>query len=132
MTLDELNRLDRARAKSELLRCCGSTRWAAAMAKARPFATLDAMQQKGDEIWASLGKTDWLEAFAASPRVLDSELYERRFGHMFVICTAEKSIEEIVSAMEARMSNGPNAELTMAAEEQRKITRLKLADLVSG
>ncbi|HXD74587.1 MAG TPA: 2-oxo-4-hydroxy-4-carboxy-5-ureidoimidazoline decarboxylase [Vicinamibacterales bacterium] len=113
--------------KAELLKCCGSTKWATAMLKAQPFDSLDAMLRKSDEVFASLKKTDLLEAFAANTRVLDSELYERRFGFSFVIDTADKSIEDIVGAMNARMSNGPHAELAIAAEEQRKITRDRLA-----
>ena len=112
--------------KAELLKCCGSTKWAAAMLKAQPFGSLEAMLRKSDEIFASLKKTDLLEAFAANARVLDSEVYERRFGHSFVIHTAGTSIEDIVAAMNARMSNGPHAELAIAAEEQRRITRDRL------
>jgi 2-oxo-4-hydroxy-4-carboxy--5-ureidoimidazoline (OHCU) decarboxylase len=113
--------------KAELLKCCGSTKWAKAMLKAQPFGSVDAALQKSDEVFASLKKTDLLEAFAANTRVLDSELYERRFGFSFVIHTADKSLEELVAAMNARMSNGPHAELAIAAEEQRKITRDRLA-----
>ena len=109
--------------KAELLKCCGSTKWAKAMLKAQPFDSVEAMLRKSDEVFATLKKTDLLEAFAANTRVLDSELYERRFGFSFVIHTAEKSLEEIVAGMNARMSNGPHAELAIAAEEQRKITR---------
>jgi 2-oxo-4-hydroxy-4-carboxy--5-ureidoimidazoline (OHCU) decarboxylase len=112
--------------KAELLKCCGSTKWAKAMLKAQPFPSVEAMLRKSDEIFASLGKTDLLEAFSANARVLDSELYERRFGFSFVIDTDDKSIEDIVAAMNARMSNGPHAELAIAAEEQRKITRGRL------
>jgi 2-oxo-4-hydroxy-4-carboxy--5-ureidoimidazoline (OHCU) decarboxylase len=117
--------------KAELLQCCGSTKWAKAMLKARPFESLEAAQRKSDEIFATLGKTDLHEAFAANTRVLDSELYERRFGFSFVIHVGDRSIEEIVAAMNARMSNGPNTELAIAAEEQRKITRERLAGLMN-
>jgi OHCU decarboxylase len=161
MTLDELNRLPAARAKPEFVRCCGSTRWATAMAKARPFASVEAMQAKGDEIWSSLGKTDWLEAFAAHPKIGDTsggsewstaeqkgmqsadeetktrvaalnELYQRRFGYIFIVCATGTSPAEMLARIQARMSNGPHAELAIAAEEQRKITRLRLAKLVDA
>lgn len=159
MTLDELNRLPSSRAVAEFTRCCGSSRWATAMAKARPFARFDAMVHKGDEIWESLGKTDWIEAFAAHPRVGDlrrasgwsaaeqsgmqsaddetkerlaslNQLYERRFGYIFIACATGKSSAELLALLEARISNGPNAELRIAADEQKKITALRLARLV--
>ena len=162
MTISGLNGLSRPRAAAELRKCCGSTRWAKAMAAARPFESLDGMQRMSDEIWASLTKTDWLEAFAAHPRIggrrpdaaaaewsaeeqagaasVDDEvtsklaalndLYERRFGHIFIVCATGKSAGEMLALLEARLSNGPNAELVNAAEEQRKITNLRLAKLV--
>ena len=161
MTLDELNRLPSPRAVAEFMRCCGSSRWASAMAAARPFTRFDAMVQKGDEIWESLGKTDWLEAFAAHPRIGDrrnvsawseaeqsgmesadeatkerlaalNQLYQRRFGYMFIVCATGKSPAEMLALLEARISNGPNAELRIAADEQRKITGLRLAKLVDA
>jgi len=69
VTLAELNALDADAAARELRRCCGSTRWAAAMAARRPFPSLDAVMDAGDRLWASLDRSDWLEAFAAHPRI---------------------------------------------------------------
>ena len=69
MDLAGLNRLDRQEAEHELLRCCGSTRWARAMAGARPFTNLAAMAAQADKIWRGLGPDDWLEAFGAHPRI---------------------------------------------------------------
>jgi OHCU decarboxylase len=71
MRLDELNALDRAAAAQALRRCCGSSRWAAMMAAARPFVSAEAMALTADIIWSALNRTDWLEAFAAHPRIGD-------------------------------------------------------------
>jgi len=57
--------------------------------------------------------------------------YEARFGHIFLICATGKSAEEILAAVRARMRNDAAAELRVAAEEQRKITRLRLEKLTS-
>src|SRR4051812_15636683 len=67
--LEELNALDAEAAARELRRCCGSSRWAARMAAARPFASLDVTQIAAAAIWWALGPADWLEAFAAHPRI---------------------------------------------------------------
>ncbi|HET9402628.1 MAG TPA: 2-oxo-4-hydroxy-4-carboxy-5-ureidoimidazoline decarboxylase, partial [Candidatus Acidoferrales bacterium] len=56
--------------------------------------------------------------------------YASRFGHIFIICAAGRNSDEIRDAIRERMSNAPNAELAIAAEEQRKITRLRLAKLL--
>lgn len=69
MTLDELNTLDHEQAIAALLQCCGSSRWAQLMASARPFANAAALADAGDRIWASLSAPDYLEAFAAHPKI---------------------------------------------------------------
>jgi 2-oxo-4-hydroxy-4-carboxy-5-ureidoimidazoline decarboxylase len=159
MTLDDLNGLDPARAEAEFRRCCGSRRWARAMAAARPFASLGAMTSVGEAIWASLPQDDWLEAFAAHPqigeqgrvsqwsaeeqartasaagdvreRLAASNLgYRSRFGYIFVVCATGKSPEEMLALLDARLTNSPSAELQVAADEQRKITGLRLAKLL--
>ena len=38
MTIEEFNKLDAAIAKAELIKCCGSDRWAGQLAKKRPFS----------------------------------------------------------------------------------------------
>jgi 2-oxo-4-hydroxy-4-carboxy--5-ureidoimidazoline (OHCU) decarboxylase len=55
--------------------------------------------------------------------------YEARFGHIFIICANAKSGDEILSALQQRLSNQPAEELAIAAEEQRKITLLRLEKL---
>ena len=69
MKLADLNALDAEAAAAEFLRCCGSTGWARQMAAARPFADAGAMALAGGVIWSSLQPADWLEAFAAHPRI---------------------------------------------------------------
>src|SRR5205807_1667170 len=61
VTLDELNALSRDVAERELAKCCGSTRWASAMAARRPFRNLDQLHRAAHEIWGSLDGADWLE-----------------------------------------------------------------------
>jgi len=57
--------------------------------------------------------------------------YEQRFGHIFLICAAGRSAEEMLASLRSRMHNDMDAELAVAAEEQRRITRLRLEKLVS-
>jgi OHCU decarboxylase len=161
MTLDDLNHLDRAAAEAAFKRCCGSTAWARAMAAARPFASVDALTSAADATWRSLAPADWLEAFAAHPKIgeqargsswSDREQsgirsaaddvrrrlasgnaeYESRFGYIFIVCATGKSAAEMLSALETRLSNEPAVELRVASEEQRKITQLRLAKLMDG
>jgi allantoicase len=57
--------------------------------------------------------------------------YAQKFGHVFLICATGKSGEEILKNLHGRMPNDPEAELRIAAEEQRKITRLRLEKLLA-
>jgi OHCU decarboxylase len=52
--------------------------------------------------------------------------YEERFGHIFIVCATGKSAEEMLALLRARRDNDAETELRAAAEEQRKITRLRL------
>src|SRR4029450_8406359 len=69
MTLVELNRLPDTRAEAEFMRCCASHRWAHLMAAERPFAGVSVMAAVAQRLWWSLAAADWLEAFAAHPRI---------------------------------------------------------------
>ena len=72
MRLADLNALPAPEAARELLRCCGSTRWVRAMAVARPFGNVAAVDEAADRIFDTLAPADWLEAFAAHPRIGES------------------------------------------------------------
>jgi allantoicase len=56
--------------------------------------------------------------------------YQSKFGHVFLIRASGKSSEEILKNMQERLSNDPELELRNAAEEHRKITRLRLERLL--
>jgi OHCU decarboxylase len=159
MTLSQLNLLPAITAEAELRRCCASRRWARLMIVERPFAGADVLAAEAERIWWSLTAADWLEAFAAHPRIgertdsawatqeqagaasatddLRSRLsrlnreYEERFGYTFIVCATGRTAEEMLAALEGRLRNAPKDELQVAAVEQRKITALRLEKLVS-
>ena len=55
--------------------------------------------------------------------------YEARFGFICIICAMGLGAGEIVTLTEERLRNEPEEELLVAADEQRKITRLRLLKL---
>jgi OHCU decarboxylase len=67
--LERLNSASAAGAQAELLKCCGSTDWARTMAARRPFRDARELLAAAEEVWWSLSEGDWLEAFAAHPRI---------------------------------------------------------------
>lgn len=57
--------------------------------------------------------------------------YEARFGHIFLVCAAGRGSAELLANLRGRLRNLPDAELRVAAEEQRKITRLRLDRVIA-
>ncbi len=66
---DHWNQLPEAEAVAHLLTCCGSRSWAEALAAQRPFASPQALFAAAEQLWFALPERDWLEAFAAHPRI---------------------------------------------------------------
>lgn len=58
--------------------------------------------------------------------------YEEKFGFIFIVCATGKSAQEMSDLLQARLPNDRQAELTNAAEEQRKIFQLRLNKLLEG
>ena len=56
--------------------------------------------------------------------------YEARFGYICIICASGRNALALLAITRERLTNSPDVELAVAAEEQRKITRLRLAKLV--
>ena len=56
--------------------------------------------------------------------------YERRFGYIYIVCATGKSAEELLAIARGRLANDPAIELAIAAEEQRKIARIRLDKLL--
>jgi 2-oxo-4-hydroxy-4-carboxy-5-ureidoimidazoline decarboxylase len=80
MKLEVVNALPEDAARAAFLKCCGSTRWAAAMIARRPFADGPALFDAARKIWNDLTPADWLEAFAAHPRIGDLDSLRAKFA----------------------------------------------------
>jgi len=61
-----------------------------------------------------------------------NRVYDQRFGHIFIVCATGKGAEEMIGLLQARLANDPQTELRIAAEEQGKITRLRLMKWMEG
>ena len=58
--------------------------------------------------------------------------YEARFGYIFIVSATGQTADAMLAMLEQRLTNGPDEELRIAAEEQRKITQLRLAKLLAA
>jgi OHCU decarboxylase len=70
--LEAFNALPATEAEAELMKCCGSLRWARDVAAARPFDDMDELLDAADLAWWSLDSSDWLEAFSHHPQIGES------------------------------------------------------------
>ena len=80
MNLAVVNTCPGAEAHAVFRRCCGSTRWADAMTALRPFDSDAALFDAARRVWWSLSRIDWLEAFAAHPKIGDLNALRARFA----------------------------------------------------
>jgi allantoicase len=77
------------------------------------------------------------EAALAAPESVLDELakanaeYEKRFGHTFIVFAAGQPASRILASLRDRLTNPPDVELSVAAGEQMKITRLRLGRLLA-
>jgi len=151
--LAAINAMAEEEAGAAMLACCGSKRWARRMAERRPFSSEADLFADAGRIWGELSERDWLEAFAAHPKIGErasgqaaaeqagargaspetlaalaraNREYEERFGYIFIVCASGRSAEEMLDLCRRRLHNAPAEELKVAAEEQRRITRLRL------
>ncbi|MDQ6788954.1 MAG: 2-oxo-4-hydroxy-4-carboxy-5-ureidoimidazoline decarboxylase [Acidobacteriota bacterium] len=165
--LKQLNQAAKEMANADFLNCCGSQTWARLMTEARPFADIAELIKQAAQIWQNLDAQDWLEAFAAHPKIgarkavshqsaqsaewsnaeqsgtqtaADSlrteleranRLYEEKFGFIFIVCATGKSAEEMLDLCRLRVHNDADSEIRFAADEQRKITEIRLKKLLN-
>jgi allantoicase len=148
-------------ARAELLACCGAAAWVRAMEAARPYGDLSTAKAHARRAAEALSEADWLEAFAAHPRIGETKggdargwssqeqagttrapaatllaladanrAYEEKHGFRYIVCATGKTAEEMLAIARERLEGDRARELVRAADEQRKITDLRLEKLV--
>lgn len=59
-----------------------------------------------------------------------NNVYQEKFGYIFIVCATGKTSEEMLMILSHRLENRPDEELRSAAAEQAKITALRLKKLM--
>lgn len=72
---------------------------------------------------------------AASEKILEqlaegNQLYEKKFGYIFIVCATGKRADEMLAILESRMDNAPEKEIEVAADQQMQITKIRLDKLL--
>jgi 2-oxo-4-hydroxy-4-carboxy-5-ureidoimidazoline decarboxylase len=91
MTPSELDALSETEAAEALRRCCGASRWVAAMVAARPFGSVGRLFIAADSAWEQCGPADWFEAFEHHPRIGDIEGLRRKFSDTAAWASGEQA-----------------------------------------
>ncbi len=89
---------------------------------------------KDPEPWSDQEQAGVADAVEATRRRLAeaNREYQARFGYMFIVCATGRTAGEMLDILERRLNNGVAGEIQVAAEEQRRITRLRLAKLLEA
>jgi len=58
--------------------------------------------------------------------------YKEKFGFIFIVCASGKSADEMLALLLERLPNTREQELENAAEEQRKITQIRINKLLEN
>jgi len=80
VNIQHINEWSEAEAREAFLRCCGATRWVERMAARRPFASEVDLFAVAEQVWQGLTRDDWLEAFAAHPKIGDLDALRAKFA----------------------------------------------------
>mmetsp|Transcript_9955 Transcript_9955/g.17430 ORF Transcript_9955/g.17430 Transcript_9955/m.17430 type:complete len:324 (-) Transcript_9955:527-1498(-) len=150
--------------QEQAITCCASHRFAQRLAAGSPCADFTDLVAAARHIWwRECGVTDWLEAFAAHPKIGDrkgsegkpaaftafsaaeqstsastlaveveealqslNQAYLERHGFIFIICAKGRPAPEILGVLKARIERTSHEEIQAAAQEQMKITELRL------
>jgi len=146
-------------AERDVLGCCQARSFARLIADGRPYPDAVALHAAIDSAFEALAWDDIAEAMSGHPRIGErtasaasaaeqagataagddvrqalaagNAAYEDRFGHVYLVCAAGRSGAELLTDLRARLGNTPAAERSVARQELRKITSLRMAKLLS-
>jgi 2-oxo-4-hydroxy-4-carboxy-5-ureidoimidazoline decarboxylase len=154
-TLSSFNAAAARDAEQAVLACCASRAFADAIAGGRPYPDRAALMAAVDAAFAALSWDDIVESMNGHPRIGDHAAsggmsaaeqsgaaaasdevrrgladgnlaYERRFGHIFLICASGLSGQEMLTQLRDRLGHDRDAERAVVRAELRTITRLRM------
>jgi 2-oxo-4-hydroxy-4-carboxy-5-ureidoimidazoline decarboxylase len=144
--------------RERLLSALSVGRWADEVAAGSPYPSLDALVAAGERAAATLTDAELDEAVGTHPRigegrggddlsaaeqaglgrrdegvdaaiVRSNEVYEHRFGRVFLIRAAGRTREEVLEELQRRLKNDPDQEAQEAKEQATQIAALRLRTL---
>jgi 2-oxo-4-hydroxy-4-carboxy-5-ureidoimidazoline decarboxylase len=113
---------------------CNEEDWKEAFAHHPKIGDVESLTKKfastaqwasGEQSGVKTASQQTIEALAEGNRE-----YEKKFGYIFIVCATGKSAEEMLEILQSRLPNSPEDEIQIAADEQNKITKLRLEKLL--
>ena len=113
---------------------CSEKDWKEAFSHHPKIGDLESLKKKFSSTagWASDEQSG---VNTASQQIIEAladgnKKYEEKFGYIFIVCAAGKSAEEMLAIFKSRLQNSPEVEIEIAADEQNKITKLRIEKLL--
>jgi 2-oxo-4-hydroxy-4-carboxy-5-ureidoimidazoline decarboxylase len=149
-------------ARQALASCCTAVSWIDAIVGGRGYSSVDGLLARSDAAVAGLTPGQLGEALDGHPRIgdqraasvgwsrqeqsgvsaADADLaealadgnaeYERRFGHIYLVCATGKSGAELLAILRDRLGNDPDTEWKVVAAELAKINQIRLRKLLGA
>ena len=113
---------------------CSEADWKEAFSHHPKIGDVDSLKKKfastadlaaGEQSGVSHASAETLQALAEA-----NKRYEEKFGYIFIVCATGKSAEEMLGMLHSRLMNDPKEEIEIAADEQNKITKLRLEKIL--
>ncbi len=113
---------------------CSEADWKEAFAHHPKIGDVESLKTKfastadwaaGEQSGVNIASTETIQALAEA-----NKKYEEKFGYIFIVCASGKSAEEMLNLMQSRLQNSPEVEIEIAADEQNKITKLRIEKLL--
>ncbi|MDP4262485.1 MAG: 2-oxo-4-hydroxy-4-carboxy-5-ureidoimidazoline decarboxylase [Bacteroidota bacterium] len=114
---------------------CNEEEWKEAFAHHPRIGDVESLKKKfastaewasGEQSGVNSASTETIKALAKG-----NLEYEKKFGYIFIVCATGKSAKEMLEILQSRLRNDPKDEINIAAEEQNKITQLRLEKLLN-
>jgi 2-oxo-4-hydroxy-4-carboxy-5-ureidoimidazoline decarboxylase len=115
---------------------CREEDWKEAFAHHPKIGDIESLKMKfaSTAQWASDEQSAVSNASEQTIKALaeGNRLYEEKFGYIFIVYATGRSAEEILTALQTRLQNNPEVEIEIAADEQNKITKLRIEKLLDA
>lgn len=119
----------------KLWRQCSESDWLEAFTHHPKIGDVNSLKEKyaATAAWAEGEQSSVKESSLAVLQALSAgnAEYENKFGYIFIVCATGKTASEMLAMLQDRIKNKAADEIQIAAQEQNKITAIRLKKLIA-